>query len=106
MKYWSAGNDGVLGSLTQYSNTPVLHHSKRWPMLKFSILVMFFVALSGASVDAAQTSFYQGKTIRIVVGNLPGDTHDLFARAYSRSMANTSPAIPQSWSRTCPAQAR
>src|ERR687896_2474885 len=34
----------------------------------------------------AQANFYQGKTVRIVVGNLPGDTHDLFARAYSRSM--------------------
>ena len=35
---------------------------------------------------SAQTPFYQGKTIRIIVGNLPGDTHDLFARAYSRHM--------------------
>lgn len=32
----------------------------------------------------AQAPFYQGKTVRIVVGNLPGDTHDLFARAYAR----------------------
>ena len=35
---------------------------------------------------SAQATFYQGKTIRIIVGNLPGDTHDLFARAYSRHM--------------------
>jgi tripartite-type tricarboxylate transporter receptor subunit TctC len=35
---------------------------------------------------SAQANFYQGKTIRIIVGNQPGDTHDLFARAYSRSM--------------------
>jgi tripartite-type tricarboxylate transporter receptor subunit TctC len=42
--------------------------------------------LSAASTANAQTSFYQGKTIRIIVGNLPGDTHDLFARAYARSM--------------------
>src|SRR6266542_1795873 len=44
---------------------------------------------------AAQTPpFYQGKTIRIIVGNLAGDTHDLFARAYSRSMGKHIPGNP------------
>ena len=42
----------------------------------------------------AQANFYHGKTIRIVVGNLPGDTHDLFARAYSRSMGKHIPGNP------------
>lgn len=42
----------------------------------------------------AQANFYQGKTVRIVVGNLPGDTHDLFARAYSRSMGKHLPGNP------------
>ena len=42
----------------------------------------------------AQANFYQGKTIRIVVGNLPGDTHDLFARAYSRHMGKHIPGNP------------
>jgi len=42
----------------------------------------------------AQANFYQGKTIRIVVGNLPGDTHDLFARAYSRSLGKHIPGNP------------
>ena len=42
----------------------------------------------------AQANFYQGKTIRIIVGNLPGDTHDLFARAYSRSMGKHIPGNP------------
>jgi tripartite-type tricarboxylate transporter receptor subunit TctC len=43
---------------------------------------------------SAQTPFYQSKTIRIVVGNLPGDTHDLFARAYSRHMGKHIPGNP------------
>src|SRR5687768_12512748 len=42
----------------------------------------------------AQANFYQGKTVRIIVGNLPGDTHDLFARAYSRSMGKHIPGNP------------
>ena len=42
----------------------------------------------------AQANFYQGKTMRIIVGNLPGDTHDLFARAYSRSMGKHIPGNP------------
>jgi tripartite-type tricarboxylate transporter receptor subunit TctC len=63
-------------------------------MLKPAILVLIFVALSSASLHAAQTPFYQGKTVRIIVGNLPGDTHDLFARAYSRSMGKHIPGNP------------
>jgi hypothetical protein len=43
---------------------------------------------------SGQTPFYQGKTVRIIVGNLPGDTHDLFARAYSRSMGKHIPGNP------------
>jgi tripartite-type tricarboxylate transporter receptor subunit TctC len=43
----------------------------------------------------AQTSFYQGKTVRIVVGNLAGDTHDLFARAYARFMGKYIPGNPE-----------
>ena len=42
----------------------------------------------------AQANFYQSKTLRIVVGNLPGDTHDLFARAYSRHMGKHIPGNP------------
>ena len=42
----------------------------------------------------AQANFYQGKTNSIVVGNLAGDTHDLFARAYSRCMGKHIPGAP------------
>jgi tripartite-type tricarboxylate transporter receptor subunit TctC len=43
---------------------------------------------------SAQTPFFQGKTVRIIVGNLPGDTHDIFARAYSRHMGKHIPGFP------------
>jgi tripartite-type tricarboxylate transporter receptor subunit TctC len=43
---------------------------------------------------SAQTPFYQGKTIRIVVGYLSGDTHDQIARAYTRVMGKHIPGNP------------
>ena len=42
----------------------------------------------------AQAPFYQGKTIRFIVGYLPGDMHDLGARAYARYMGKHIPGNP------------
>jgi tripartite-type tricarboxylate transporter receptor subunit TctC len=57
-------------------------------------LACLFLLSVTYTVDA-QTAFYQGKTVRIVVGNLVGDTHDLFARAYARSMGKYLPGNPE-----------
>jgi tripartite-type tricarboxylate transporter receptor subunit TctC len=43
----------------------------------------------------AQTPFYQGKTIRIVVGYQPGDNHDQYARTYARFMGKYLPGRPE-----------
>jgi tripartite-type tricarboxylate transporter receptor subunit TctC len=42
----------------------------------------------------AQTPFYQGKTIRIVVGNLAGDAYDLWARIFAQHMGKYMPGNP------------
>lgn len=42
----------------------------------------------------AQAPFYQGKTIRIVVGNLAGDAYDLWARMFARQMGKHIPGNP------------
>ena len=42
----------------------------------------------------AQTPFFQGKTIRFVVGYQSGDSHDLWARAYARHMGKHIPGNP------------
>jgi len=42
----------------------------------------------------AQAPYYQGKTIRMIVGYLPGDNHDLWARAYARFMGKYIPGNP------------
>jgi len=43
---------------------------------------------------SAQTPFYQGKTIRIIVGYQPGDNHDQYARTYARFMGKHIPGNP------------
>jgi hypothetical protein len=57
------------------------------------LLVFFFVCLIGGA-GAQVESFYRGKTITIVVGYNPGDAHDLWARAYSRTMGRYIPGNP------------
>ena len=64
-------------------------------LLKISAYLACLFLLSVTYRVDAQTSFYQGKTVRIVVGNLAGDTHDLFARAYARSMGRYLPGNPE-----------
>ena len=57
------------------------------------LLVFFFLGLivgAGAQVE----SFYRGKTVTIVVGYNPGDAHDLWARAYARTMGRYIPGNP------------
>jgi tripartite-type tricarboxylate transporter receptor subunit TctC len=55
-------------------------------------LVLLFCAAAGPA--RGQSSFYQGKTLRIVVGYQGGDTHDLWARAYARHMGKHLPGNP------------
>ncbi|HEX2229745.1 MAG TPA: tripartite tricarboxylate transporter substrate-binding protein [Candidatus Binatia bacterium] len=56
----------------------------------FKILLLFaFLSLKilnplNFEEASAQTPFYQGKSIRIIVGYQPGDNHDQWARTYTR----------------------
>ena len=58
-------------------------------------LLGFLIILLGTAHAMAQTSFFQGKTIRIAVGYLAGDTHDLWARAYARNLGKQIPGNPE-----------
>jgi tripartite-type tricarboxylate transporter receptor subunit TctC len=44
--------------------------------------------------SSGQANFYQGKTIKFVVGYQSGDSHDLWARAYARHMGKHIPGNP------------
>jgi tripartite-type tricarboxylate transporter receptor subunit TctC len=41
-----------------------------------------------------QANFYQGKTIRVIIGYQPGDNHDLWARFYARHLGKHIPGNP------------
>jgi tripartite-type tricarboxylate transporter receptor subunit TctC len=61
-------------------------------MKKPKALMLLLLGLWGPSVHAQ--SFYQGKTIRIIVGYLSGDSHDQIARATARHMGKHIPGNP------------
>lgn len=60
--------------------------------IKHFLGVLICLALHGSA--GAQTPYYQGKTVRIIVGYQAGDTHDLWSRAYARHMGKHVPGNP------------
>jgi tripartite-type tricarboxylate transporter receptor subunit TctC len=61
-------------------------------MRRFALALSF--VLASISNLQAQSPFYQGKTIRIVVGNLAGDAYDLWARIFAQHMGKYIPGNP------------
>ncbi|MBM4260873.1 MAG: hypothetical protein FJ145_05450 [Deltaproteobacteria bacterium] len=61
-----------------------------------SVLVIAFGVLNPWTPQSlfAQADFYQGKTIRFIVGYQPGDSHDLWARTYARFLGKYIPGNP------------
>jgi tripartite-type tricarboxylate transporter receptor subunit TctC len=62
-------------------------------MMRKSAAALALLLASVLNVNA-QTPFYQGKTIRIVVGNLAGDAYDLWARIFAQHMGKYIPGNP------------
>lgn len=60
-------------------------------MKKTAFALLFFL---WASALEAQTPFYQGKTITVVVGTKAGDVYDLYARLIGEHMAKHIPGNP------------
>lgn len=64
-------------------------------MKKFWCLIaVFCVWVSLAGLGHAASSFYEGKTIRIVVGSAPGGGFDTYARAIARRLGSHIPGNP------------
>src|SRR3989338_5663335 len=61
----------------------------------FILLTLYLLIPSSLPAPAlAQAPFYQGKTMKIVVGYLSGDSHDQLARATSRHLGKHIPGNP------------
>ena len=65
----------------------------RRPKWVVVVAIIFTFAMCGA-VAHAQTPFYQGKTITIVVGYLAGDGYDIWARLLAAHMGKHIPGRP------------
>jgi tripartite-type tricarboxylate transporter receptor subunit TctC len=58
------------------------------------LTIVAALVLLSAGRAAAQTPYYQGKTVTIVVGTLAGDLYDLYARAIALFMGRHIPGNP------------
>ena len=64
-------------------------------LLLFALLALELLNPLNFEQASAQTPFYQGKTIRIIVGYQPGDNHDQWARTYARFLGKHIPGNPE-----------
>ena len=62
-------------------------------LLKRVAFILFFI-LASVCQSRAQSSFFQDKTIRLVLGFSPGGISDLWARALGRAMTRHIPGKP------------
>jgi tripartite-type tricarboxylate transporter receptor subunit TctC len=71
------------------------------------LLAALFGLLLIATVKQAfaQANFYEGKTIRLVVGFSAGGGYDAYTRTIARHFGKHIPAIPPVLWTTCPARA-
>jgi tripartite-type tricarboxylate transporter receptor subunit TctC len=60
----------------------------------FAQLLMFLVALLFGASASAQTPFYQGKTVTIVVATKAGDVYDLYPRLLAQFLPKYIPGNP------------
>lgn len=60
----------------------------------FGLVFSLAWSLWFASILHAQAPFYQGKTIRVIVGFSPGGTFDLWARLIAQHMGKHVPGNP------------
>ena len=70
-------------------------------LIGLAIALIFLFAVK-ANVRA-QSNFYSGKTVTVVVGSAPGGLYDLWARLFARTMGKYIPGNPTMWCKTCPA---
>lgn len=82
------GHEPVEGSLSKATVQP---------FSALGVLLLTLELLNPLNLEPAAAQlppFYQGKTIRVIVGYQPGDNHDQWARTYTRYMGKYLPGNP------------
>ena len=77
---------------------------RRFALNATAVLTAALIAMVSQGA-AAQSGYYAGKTVRIVVGSSAGGGYDTYARAIAPFLASTCPASRPSSCRTCRAAA-
>src|SRR5919106_1768506 len=78
------------------SRSAVLIVTRLRKMAKQTALFIYAVLLLGWSVDLhAQANFYQGKSIKLVIGSSAGGGYDLWARLMARYLGRHIPGNPE-----------
>src|SRR3954468_17631453 len=62
--------------------------------MKRSVICFLLLFVGWVSTAAAQTPFYQGKTVTIIVGTKAGDVYDLYPRLVAEFMPKYIPGSP------------
>jgi tripartite-type tricarboxylate transporter receptor subunit TctC len=62
-----------------------------------ALLCLSLIVFGCVTHAAAQTFFYQGKTITIITGSQAGDLFDIYARMMATHMGKNIPGNPNIW---------
>jgi tripartite-type tricarboxylate transporter receptor subunit TctC len=68
---------------------------------QMGLLISLFLLVAWSSKAYSQAPYYQGKTIKIVVGFTAGGFYDRWARLFSRYLPKYIPGNPESSFKIC-----
>src|SRR5258706_201008 len=92
IRAWSSRTRRIKSKSQMRYSKMLLANRDRWS-LRLAVSLLFLLLPSRSSF--AQSEFYEGKTIKLVIGFSAGGISDLWGRALSRAMSQHLPGKPQ-----------
>ena len=68
--------------------------SKQMPVVALGAILLFAILHVDLATARADEPFYQGKTIRLLIGQPPGGGYDTYARLFARFLPQLLPSQP------------
>jgi hypothetical protein len=81
--------------ITDHATSLRIYREKTRAMLGASLLCFALILAGLASTSQAQTPYYQGKQIRLIIGSSPGGGYDLWPRMMLRYLTKHIPGNPE-----------